>query len=105
MVPLKISVPVPVLMTLPLAELSEITPLKLKAWPVVSIWKVPVSPDVMIKGIVLEAVDPVYSSVAFKVTLLLFPSGPLAYKQTAKLKVYAGEVHPHAAQKPIVLDV
>jgi large subunit ribosomal protein L13 len=35
----------------------------------------------------------------------MFPSGPLAYKQSAKLKVYAGQVHPHAAQKPIVLDV
>ena len=35
----------------------------------------------------------------------MFPSGALAYKQTAKLKVYAGDVHPHAAQKPIVLDV
>ena len=35
----------------------------------------------------------------------MFPSGPLAYKQTAKLKVYAGEVHPHAAQKPILLEV
>ena len=34
----------------------------------------------------------------------MFPSGPLAYKQTAKLKVYAGEAHPHAAQKPIALD-
>lgn len=35
----------------------------------------------------------------------MFPSGPLAYKQTAKLKVYAGEAHPHAAQKPIALEV
>ena len=35
----------------------------------------------------------------------MFPSGPLAYKQTAKLKVYAGDVHPHAAQKPIALAV
>jgi len=35
----------------------------------------------------------------------MFPSGPLAYKQSAKLKVYAGEVHPHAAQKPIALEV
>ena len=35
----------------------------------------------------------------------MFPSGPLAYKQTAKLRVYAGEAHPHAAQKPIVLEV
>ena len=35
----------------------------------------------------------------------MFPSGPLAYKQSAKLKVYAGAVHPHAAQKPIALEV
>ena len=35
----------------------------------------------------------------------MFPSGALAYKQTAKLKVYAGEVHPHAAQKPIPLEI
>ena len=35
----------------------------------------------------------------------MFPSGPLAYKQTAKLKVYAGEVHPHAAQKPVLLEI
>ncbi len=35
----------------------------------------------------------------------MFPSGPLAYKQTSKLKVYAGETHPHAAQKPVALAV
>ena len=35
----------------------------------------------------------------------MFPSGPLAYKQTAKLKVYEGCAHPHAAQKPIALAV
>jgi len=35
----------------------------------------------------------------------MFPSGALAYKQTAKLKVYAGSEHPHAAQKPIALEV
>jgi large subunit ribosomal protein L13 len=35
----------------------------------------------------------------------MFPRGPLAYKQTAKLRVYAGEIHPHAAQKPIPLEV
>ncbi|MDE2221976.1 MAG: 50S ribosomal protein L13 [Candidatus Omnitrophica bacterium] len=35
----------------------------------------------------------------------MFPSGPLAYKQTMRLKVYAGENHPHAAQKPIALEV
>ena len=35
----------------------------------------------------------------------MLPSGPLAYKQAMKLKVYAGDVHPHAAQKPIVLEI
>ena len=35
----------------------------------------------------------------------MFPRGPLAYKQTAKLKVYKGCVHPHAAQKPIPLEI
>jgi large subunit ribosomal protein L13 len=35
----------------------------------------------------------------------MFPSGPLAYKQRGKLRVYAGETHPHAAQKPIALEV
>ena len=35
----------------------------------------------------------------------MLPSGPLAYKQATKLKVYAGDVHPHAAQKPVVLEV
>ena len=69
--PDKIKVPVPVLIMFPLAELSEITPLKVRAWPVVSIWKVPVSPDVITKGMVLEAVEPVYSNVPFKVTLVL----------------------------------
>jgi large subunit ribosomal protein L13 len=35
----------------------------------------------------------------------MFPSGPLAYKQTSRLKVYAGDKHSHAAQKPIALEV
>ena len=35
----------------------------------------------------------------------MFPRGPLAYKQTMRLKVYAGAEHPHAAQKPIALEV
>ena len=34
----------------------------------------------------------------------MFPSGALAYKQKTKLRVYAGDTHPHAAQKPIVLE-
>ena len=35
----------------------------------------------------------------------MFPSGPLAYKQKGKLRVYAGDKHPHMAQKPIVLEI
>ncbi len=35
----------------------------------------------------------------------MLPSGPLAYKQASKLKVYAGEVHPHAAQKPVTIEI
>ena len=35
----------------------------------------------------------------------MLPSGPLAYKQAGKLKVYAGDAHPHAAQKPVLLEV
>lgn len=30
---------------------------------------------------------------------------PLARKQLAKLRVYAGTAHPHDAQKPEVLDI
>ncbi len=33
----------------------------------------------------------------------MIPNGPLGYKQGSKLKVYAGDVHPHMAQKPIVV--
>ena len=35
----------------------------------------------------------------------MLPSGPLAYKQATKLKVYAGDKHPHAAQKPVALEI
>ena len=35
----------------------------------------------------------------------MIPAGPLGYKQKGKLRVYAGDKHPHAAQKPIVLEV
>jgi large subunit ribosomal protein L13 len=30
----------------------------------------------------------------------MLPKGPLGRRQLAKLKVYAGPIHPHAAQKP-----
>ena len=35
----------------------------------------------------------------------MLPSGPLGYKIRTKLKVYAGDKHPHASQKPIALVV
>ena len=30
----------------------------------------------------------------------MMPKGPLGYKQLAKLKIYAGNEHPHQAQQP-----
>jgi large subunit ribosomal protein L13 len=35
----------------------------------------------------------------------MLPSGPLANKVKTKLKIYAGAGHPHAAQKPIALEI
>ena len=35
----------------------------------------------------------------------MLPSGALAYKQITRLKVYAGDQHPHAAQKPIAVEI
>jgi large subunit ribosomal protein L13 len=35
----------------------------------------------------------------------MMPKGPLARRQLKNLRVYAGPEHPHAAQKPEVLDV
>ncbi len=35
----------------------------------------------------------------------MIPSGPLGNKMRTKLKVYAGDKHPHAAQKPIPLEI
>ena len=35
----------------------------------------------------------------------MFPSGPMGYKQKGKLRVYAGDKHPHSAQKPIVVEI
>lgn len=35
----------------------------------------------------------------------MIPSGPLGNKVKTKLKIYAGDQHPHAAQKPIPLEV
>ena len=35
----------------------------------------------------------------------MIPSGPLGNKIKTKLKIYAGENHPHTAQKPIPLEI
>ncbi|MBF0484074.1 MAG: 50S ribosomal protein L13 [Candidatus Omnitrophica bacterium] len=35
----------------------------------------------------------------------MIPKGPLGNKVQTKLKVYAGDVHPHTAQKPIAVEV
>lgn len=35
----------------------------------------------------------------------MLPKGPLGYAMIKKLKVYASAEHPHAAQKPQVLDI
>src|SRR5690606_12849205 len=34
----------------------------------------------------------------------MIPEGPLGKAQIAKLHLYAGSEHPHAGQKPVVLD-
>lgn len=33
----------------------------------------------------------------------MLPKGPLGYRLMKKLKLYAGDAHPHAAQQPIVV--
>ena len=35
----------------------------------------------------------------------MLPKGPLGYKMLAKLKIYAGDEHPHEAQQPKVLEI
>lgn len=35
----------------------------------------------------------------------MIPGGPLGYHIRKRLRVYAGDKHPHAAQQPIVLEV
>ena len=35
----------------------------------------------------------------------MMPRGPLGYKQLAKLKVYAGNQHPHQAQQPVPFEL
>ena len=35
----------------------------------------------------------------------MLPGGPLAKKQLSKLKIYSGEIHPHSAQNPQILNI
>jgi large subunit ribosomal protein L13 len=35
----------------------------------------------------------------------MLPKGPLGYAMIKKLKIYAGEAHPHSAQQPQALDI
>ncbi|MEX0760614.1 MAG: 50S ribosomal protein L13 [Tistlia sp.] len=42
--------------------------------------------------------------VVLKAVERMVPRGPLGRQQMAKLKVYAGAEHPHAAQQPEALD-
>ena len=35
----------------------------------------------------------------------MLPKGPLGYAMLKKMKCYAGETHPHAAQQPKVLEL
>ena len=35
----------------------------------------------------------------------MIPKGPLGNKMKTKLKIYAGDKHPHQAQKPIPLEI
>ena len=35
----------------------------------------------------------------------MLPKGPLGYAMIKKLKIYAGEEHPHTAQQPKNLDI
>jgi large subunit ribosomal protein L13 len=35
----------------------------------------------------------------------MIPKGPLGSKVKTKLRIYAGEKHPHTAQKPIALEI
>ena len=36
---------------------------------------------------------------------VMLPKGPLGYAMLKRLKLYAGETHPHSAQQPKVLSI
>ena len=54
-------------------------------------------------GKVLESAHP--ERVVIKAIERMISRNPLGRQQMKKLKVYAGEDHPHAAQNPEVLDI
>lgn len=54
-------------------------------------------------GKVLESAHP--ERVVIKAIERMISRNPLGRQQMKKLKVYAGEEHPHAAQSPEVLDI
>ena len=35
----------------------------------------------------------------------MLPSGPLGRAQLRKLKIYAGEAHPHGVQNPVAINI
>ncbi|TAL05548.1 MAG: 50S ribosomal protein L13, partial [Porticoccaceae bacterium] len=35
----------------------------------------------------------------------MLPKGPLGRAMYRKLKIYAGDIHPHAAQQPRAVDI
>jgi large subunit ribosomal protein L13 len=35
----------------------------------------------------------------------MLPKGPLGYAMIKKMKMYAGEIHPHTAQQPKPLEI
>jgi large subunit ribosomal protein L13 len=55
------------------------------------------------KGQILDGKHP--QRVIEKAVERMLPKGPLGRTQLGNLRVYAGEIHPHEAQKPEVLDV
>jgi large subunit ribosomal protein L13 len=55
------------------------------------------------KGAILEGKHP--ERVIEKAVERMIPRGALGRQQMKNLKVYAGAEHPHAAQKPEILDI
>jgi large subunit ribosomal protein L13 len=42
--------------------------------------------------------------ILFRAVKRMMPRGPLGFKQLGKLKIYAGNRHPHQAQEPTAFD-